>query len=124
MNQYDHLSDEELERIASGNNNYTNYSDEQLKSIAGEEPTIGQDIKRSILNTPEYALNMAKALPSELSGAYHMPLGRSLKNLAAGPLSLFNIPHQAAEYYQSRHIPYLEKLGTCASSAMVGRRSR
>lgn len=114
MNQYDHLSDEELERIASGNNNYTNYSDEQLKSIAGEEPTIGQDIKRSILNTPEYALNMAKALPSELSGAYHMPLGRSLKNIGQGIENLATLPldlgSTLVDYLAKKHVPYAEKL--------------
>lgn len=83
---------------------------ERTSDETDEEPSVSQDIINLPSNLWQLGKNIIKDAPEELEGAYHMPLGRSLKNLAAGPLSLFNIPHQAAEYYQSRHIPYLEKL--------------
>lgn len=73
---------------------------------APNQPSIGQDIS----NLPQYAQAFAQSLPSEFAAATQQPLGRSLKNVAAGYLGLANIPHQVAEYYASRHIPGLEKL--------------
>lgn len=87
----------------------SDFTDEEISQALGGGPTrpsVGQDIQ----NIPEYASKFAKAIPGELNAAYDMPLGRSLKNVAAGYLGLANIPHQAAEYYSSRHVPYLEKL--------------
>lgn len=84
-------------------------TDEEINLVLGGEPTqpsVGQDIK----NIPEYAEQFIGNIPSEAKGALHMPLGRSLKNVAAGYLGIANLPHEAAKYYASRHVPYLEKL--------------
>ena len=84
-------------------------TEDQINEALGGSPTqpsVGQDIQ----NLPAYAKQFAKSLPSEFSAATQQPFGRSLKNVAAGALGIANLPHQAAEYYASRHVPYLEKL--------------
>lgn len=112
MADFSHLSDEELEKIA--NPNYSNYSDYELKKLAGEEPTISEDISHSFSNFPEYASNLARQLPGELEGAYHMPLGRSLKNIGQGLENLVTLPidlgSQITDYLAKKHIPYLQRL--------------
>lgn len=86
--------------------------DEINQTLGGapEQASVGRDIENITSNFPEYGMKFAKAIPSEAEGALHMPLGRSLKNVAAGYLGVANVPHMLAEYAQSRHIPYAEKL--------------
>jgi hypothetical protein len=78
-----------------------NATDEEINEILG-----GASSKR-----PSDLLNN---LAQEASGAYHMPLGRSLKNVGQGTVDLgefvTNPAGPAMKYLATKDIPYLSKL--------------
>lgn len=74
---------------------------------------IASDVGESIAGIPEYGMNAIGQIPSEVSGAVHMPLGRSLKNLGAGAKDLLKFVSNPAgpglKYLSEKKIPYVSK---------------
>lgn len=72
------------------------------------------DVAKSITGMPLYAANMISALPGELEGAYHEPLGRSLKNIGKGTLDFAKFAANPAgpgmKYLAEKEIPYISAL--------------
>jgi hypothetical protein len=79
-----------------------------------QEPTIGEDITQSILNTPHALAESLRQLPGEAEAAAYMPLKRSLQNLGQGAVNLATMPislgNRLVDYLVKKHVPYAEQL--------------
>ncbi len=113
--EYNDLSDEQL-ADSYHKKYYSDIPKEDFYSKIGfkKNKDISEDISDSFSSFPDYAKEVAKSLPSEVEGAYHMPLGRSLKNIGQSIENLVEFPinlgSHAADYLKEKDIPYVSKL--------------